>query len=111
MCLYGKTACEIHECQTWGKCSIFQAEIALLTLMPFPLRVQGSRRVVAPDGLLNVSQSAAASFNEHRCACWFELVTGVRLFKADRTFVYLLPVCPNVPLVSRCQHATGEREI
>lgn len=109
--LYGKTAWEIHECQTWGKCSIIQAEIALLTLMPFPLWSQGSCWVVAPDGLLNASLSGPAFLMNTAAPAALPLVTGVWLFKAGPPFVYLLfigCVYPTVPLVSRCQHATRE---
>lgn len=80
--LYGKTAWEIHECQTRGKWSIIQAEIALLTLIPFPLWSQGSCWVVAPDGLLKASLSAPASLMNTAAPGAFPLVTGVWLFKA-----------------------------
>lgn len=80
--LYGKTAWEIHECQTRGKWSIIQAEIALLTLIPFPLWSQGSCWVVAPDGLLKASLSGPASLMNSAAPGAFPLVTGVWLFKA-----------------------------
>lgn len=72
----------MHECQTRGKCSIIQAEIALLTLTLFPLRSQGSCWVVALDGLLNASLSGVASLMNTAVLAAAPPVTGVRLLKA-----------------------------
>ena len=104
--LYGKTAGEIHECQTSGKCSIIQAEIALLTLMPFPLWSQGSCWVVAPDGLLKDLTVRTGFFNEHCCACCFPTGHRCMAFQGRGPFVCLLlqdavctqrlPQCPDV---------------
>lgn len=102
----GKTAGEMHGCQTQGKCSIIQAEIASLTLTPFPLRSQGSCWVVALDGLLNASLSGAASLMNTAALAAASPVTGVWLLKAapPSLFIYCSeaektlqsPQCPHV---------------
>lgn len=82
--------------------------------MPFPLSSQGSCKVVAPDGLLKASLSGPASLMNTAAPAAFPLVTGVWLYKAEPGFVYLLLVCcvcPTLPSVSRCQHATGEEDL
>lgn len=88
--LHGKTEWEIHECQTWEEGSIIQAEIALVTLTPFLLHSQGSRWLVAPDGLLKASLSGPVSLMNTAPPATFPPVTGVWPLKAVPPFVYLL---------------------
>ena len=78
-----------------------------------PLWSQGSCKVVAPDGLLKASLSGPASLMNTAAPAAFPSLTGVRLPKAESAFVYLLLVgCvnPTAPFVSRCQHATREKD-
>lgn len=100
---FGKTAGEMHGCQSRGKCSIIQAEIALLTLTPFPLRSQGSCWVVALDGLLNASLSGVASLMNTAVLAAAPPVAGVSLLKAAAPrlclFIALSRWIPYSPLI------------